>query len=76
MLDFRAETLAEAKLLYIEPEQWKNVGISLIQCMNVMKESHMETSDRLKKLKAFLDKFIFRVIDGLKYNKNLIDQTN
>lgn len=38
MLDFRVDGVSLNKLSCVEPEKWKNVGVSIVQAFKILKE--------------------------------------
>lgn len=38
LIDFEEDAFAEGKLSFVQPESWKNVGISVVHAIKLMKD--------------------------------------
>ena len=66
MLEFPETAFTPGKLANVEPENWKNVGVSITHAVKIMKEHSLETAHHLTTIKQFLDKFSNRVFNFMK----------
>ena len=44
----------DSKLQFIEPDKWKNVGVSVVHAVKILKEHNTETAESLAQLHTFL----------------------
>jgi hypothetical protein len=66
LLEFPETAFTPGKLANVEPENWKNVGVSIVHACKIMKEHSLETEEHLTTLKQFIDKFSARVFHFMK----------
>jgi len=63
LLLFEQTAFTDGKLQFIEPDNWKNVGVSVVHAVKVLKEHNSETAESLAQLHIFLQKFHTKVIN-------------
>ena len=66
LLDLKYEGFTAGKLEFIEPEKWKNVGVSVIHACKLIKEHQIETAENMAQVKSFIDKFQAKVFAYMK----------
>ena len=53
----------------LQPETWKNVGVSLIQAVRQLRDQAVETSETMATVKSFMDTFFMFVLEFTKNNE-------
>lgn len=56
-------------MLDLHPEQWKNVGVSLIQAIRAIRDHSLQTTDNLQTLKQFMDIFLTLTLEFIRNNE-------
>ena len=62
------------KLEELEPEKWKNVGVSLIQAVRALKDTQVETVSSLQTMKQLLEQFTEMTFKYQKQTDTVLDQ--
>lgn len=57
LLNLEDHAFTEGKLQFIEPDKWKNVGVSIVHAVKILKEHNAETAQHMAQLQQFLVKF-------------------
>lgn len=67
LLNLDDSAFTEGKLQFIEPDKWKNVGVSIVHAVKILKEHNAETAEYMAQLHQFLLKFHQKVIHFIHY---------
>jgi len=61
LIDFDETAFQEGKLQFVQPESWKNVGVSVVHAIKIMKDHEVETANKIGLLVEFTKKFSGKV---------------
>ena len=51
----------------LDPEGWRNVGISIVDAVVILKESQLLANNNLVHIKEFLDKFMAKTLSFVRF---------
>ena len=66
LLDLPNDGFAPGKMAFIEPEKWKNVGVSIVHALKITKEHQIEMTEYNKIMHDFTERFSARVFSHMK----------
>ncbi len=61
LIDFDENAFKEGKLAFVQPETWKNVGVSVVHAIKIMKDHEVEIANKIGLLVEFTKKFSTKV---------------
>ena len=61
LIEFDENAFCEGKLAYVQPETWKNVGVSVVHAIKIMKDHEVEIANKIGLLAEFTKKFSTKV---------------
>ena len=61
LIDFDENAFKEGKLAFVQPESWKNVGVSVVHAIKIMKDHEIEIANKIELLAEFTKKFSTKV---------------
>ena len=51
----------------MDPDEWKNVGVSIIEAVKLLKQSQLDLVDKVSQIKDFMDAVVPKIRDNVAY---------